>query len=133
MPPQRSMTMSFEKYLRHIAHIEDLYSSSSSSSSSGSKSSSNSSSRSNSHHDSDVINNKISLKYLSIFYSKNEIDTISSNSWVKHSLSILTPANKELFYDNNNNNNNNKNNNNNNNTTDYRYIGIVCRFSMSFR
>ena len=119
LPPQRSMTLSFEEYLRHMAENEELYGN-------------------NRHHhreahdhddphdintDNDVINNKVSLKYLSLFFSKSEMDTdidntttttTSSSSWVKHSLSILTPANKELFYGN----------------ADYRYRGIVCRFSM---
>jgi hypothetical protein len=130
LPPQRSMTLTFEEYLRHMTKNEELYTHHG-----------NNRHRHHHHHhhhreahdhvdnhdidtDNDVINNKISLKYLSLFFSKSEMDTdidnttttssSSCSSWVKHSLSILTPANKELFYGN----------------TDYRYRGIVCRFSM---
>ena len=137
LPPQRSMTLSFEEYLRHIAENEELYRNNNNRHSHHKAHDDHDSNTNIDDDDNDIINNKISLKYLSLFFSKSEMDadtdnnnttstitstsSSSSSSWVKHSLSILTPANKELF---------SGNATTATATTDYRYRGIVCRFSM---
>ena len=73
LPPQRSMTLSFEEYLRHIAENEELYRNNNNRHSHH-KAHDDHDSNTDIDDDNDIINNKISLKYLSLFFSKSEMD-----------------------------------------------------------